>query len=396
MRTSLDKFAYKMVLPYLSIYIVALGATATQLGIVNSLGMITAGLIAPLTGWFIDRIGPKNIFLLGIGLLAISYFTYSISQSWKITIIAMAAYWVGNSVSVHSCATVCGNCLANEDRATGMTFCETIAAGLLGIAAPMLGAWLVTIFGGVNVSGIRPLFFVGFIIVIGTIVLILTQLSGRRWGIASETKPNLFRDLRQVFKGSNYLKRWLFVTAIAQLPLAMVFPFSQVFANQVKGADQYVLGAMVTGSALTSVAFGVSLGRLADKVGRKRVLYITTPLFWASNLILVWAPSHVFLIIAGLLQGFHYIGGPIAGAMERELVTAEKMGKWIGIVRFSRMIFSACMVFVAGIIWDKIGPQYVFITFVGLDLLLRMPLLISMPETLDMSSGGKVSNSFQD
>jgi MFS family permease len=81
-RTSLDKLAYQMVFPYLSIYIVALGATVTQLGMVNSLGMVAAGIMGPFTGWFIDRTGPKKIYLIGIGLLAISFFTYGIAQSW--------------------------------------------------------------------------------------------------------------------------------------------------------------------------------------------------------------------------------------------------------------------------------------------------------------------------
>ena len=54
----------------------------------------------------------------------------------------------------------------------------------------------------------------------------------------------------------------------------MVFPFATVFAHEFKGADEIVLGAMVTGAALTSVLFGIPLGRLADKVGRKRVLFL--------------------------------------------------------------------------------------------------------------------------
>jgi hypothetical protein len=70
LRTSLDKLAYQMVFPYLSIYIVALGATGTQLGMVNSIGMIIAGLFGPFTGWFIDRIGPKKIYLIGIGFFS--------------------------------------------------------------------------------------------------------------------------------------------------------------------------------------------------------------------------------------------------------------------------------------------------------------------------------------
>jgi MFS family permease len=381
-RTSLDRFAYQIVFPYLSIYIVALGATVTMLGIVNSIGMVVAGIFGPLIGWFLDRTGPKKIYLLGIGLLTISYLTYGIAQSWFITIIAMVAYWLGFSVSIHSCATICGNCLANEDRATGMTICETVAAGLLGMAGPMLGACLVTIFGGVNASGIRPLFFLSLIITISTFMIILAQLSGKRWRIASVTKSNIFSDIYQVLKEGNQLKRWLVIASISQLPLAMVFPFSQVFAHEIKGADQFMLGAMVTGSALMSIIFAIPLGRLADKVGRKKVLYITIPLFWISNLMLVWSPNPAFLLTAGILQGFYYIGTPISAAMERELVPPEQMGRWLGITRFFRMLLNAFMALISGIIWDRIGPYYVFLTFIVIDLSLRVPLLISMPETL--------------
>lgn len=382
-RTSLAKLAYQIVFPYLSIYIVALGATATQLGIVNSVGMIVSAFFAPFTGLFIDRTGPKKIYLLGIGLLAVSYLTYGLAQSWLITTIAMVAYWLGFTVSGLSCSTICGNCLANQDRATGMTLCETFAAGLLGMAGPMLAAWLISSFGGVNASGIRPLFFVALAITIGTLVFIFNHLSDQRWRIMGETKPNLLQDLHQVMKGGRYLKRWLVIASIGQLPLGMILPFSQVFAHEIKGANEYVLGAMVTGSALASILFAIPLGRLADRVGRKRALYTAIPLFWASNLILVWAPNPGFLITAGVLQGFYYILVPISAAMERELVPAEQMGRWIGISRSFRLFSNACLAFVSGIIWDKVGPQYVFLAFIILDLVIRMPLLISMPETLE-------------
>jgi len=382
LRTSLDKLAYQMVFPYLSIYIVALGATGTQLGIVNSMGMIIAGLCGPFTGWFIDRIGPKKIYLIGIGFLAVSYLTYGLAQSWEVTIIAMIGYWLGFSTSNHSCATICGNCLVNRDRATGMLICETVAAGFLGMAGPMLATWLVTLYGGVNTAGIRPLFFSGLLITIGTFVIVLTQLSERKWVKAGSHRPHLLKDISQVLQGGNHLKKWLVIASISQLPLGMVFPFTQVFAHQIKGANEFILGIMVAGSALSSIVCAIPLGRLADRIGRKRVLYITIPLFWISNLMLIWATSTAFLIIAGILQGFYFIGSSITAAIERELVPPEQMGRWVGINRFFKMVLSAILALSAGIIWDRIGPQYIFILFVGIDLLIRLPLLISIPETL--------------
>ena len=263
-----------------------------------------------------------------------------------------------------------------------MMICETVAAGLLGMAGPLIGAWLVANSGGVDVGGIRPLFVLSTLVTVGTFALVLTQLSDRRWVNVRGAPNNMLNDMRSVFRQGRGLKRWLVVSSVGYLPTAMVLPFSQVFAHTQKGADTYVLGAMVTGCAVTSIVFAVPLGRLADRSGRKIVLFTAIPLFWLSNLFLVWAPGPAFLIAAGVLQGFYFIAGPISGAMERELVPADQMGRWLGIARFFRMLLGALMALVAGIVWDRFGPQYVFLGFVAIDLALRLPLLALMPETL--------------
>jgi len=390
-RSSTAIFFYQLIFPYLSIYTIALGATATQLGIVNSAGMAMAGLVGPLIGWLIDRTGVKRIYLTGIFLLSISYLTYGLAQSWAIVIIAMTAYWLGNAGSGHSCSVICGNSLTNEDRATGMSLCETFASGLLGIAAPMLGALLVATFGGVNVSGIRPLFFLCLAGTTATFLLILTKLSNRRWEGPGDAGLNFFKGIGEVFKQGRNLKRWLVISSINFLPIGMLLPFTQPFAHEVKGADQYVLGAMVTGFALVPLLFGIPAGRLADRIGRKKVLYLTIPLVWISSLILIWAPSSGFLVLAGILQGFYFVSAVIAGAMTFELVPPGQMGRWLGVSRFCRLLLAAGGAYLAGIIWDNVGPQYVFLTVIGLDLFIRIPLLIGMPETLHLrkSAEGK-------
>ena len=382
LRTSLYRFFYQMVLPYLSIYIIALGATGTQLGLVNSVGMGVAALGGPSAGQAIDRIGFKRIYLIGIGLLAISFFTYGVAQSWSIIVIATLTYWLGFTISMHSCSVVCGTLLSSEDRATAMSCCESFAPGLLGMIGPMLGAMLVTSFGGVNVSGIRPLFFISLAGTIATFFLILTQLSDRQWKRPDQTNANFFEDLFQVFREGQNLKRFIVISSITNIPLGMIIPFAQVFAREVKGANQYILGLMVAGFALLPFLFGIPLGRLADKIGRKKVLYLMAPLFWASNLLLIWAPSSGFLVVSGILQGLFSINSVITSVIGFELVPLDQMGRWTGILRFFRMLFSAVSAYLAGIIWDNIGPQYLFLTFVGLDLLIRIPLLIGMPETL--------------
>ncbi len=381
-RTSLDRFAYQIVFPYLSVYIVALGASATQLGLVNSLGLVAAGLVSPFIGWLIDRHGPRSFYLAGIVLLGVSYLAYAVAQNWYVAIGAMVAYWLGYSISGHSCATICGNCLANRDRATAMMVCETVGAGLLGIVGPLVGAFIVASSGTVDPDAIRPLFVIGLGITAVTFVIVLTQLSPQRWSVGQE-RGAVFGDLREVM-GGRHLKRWLVIAAVGQLPAGMVFAFSMVYAHEVKGADAFVLGAMVAATALVSILLAIPLGRLADRIGRKKVLFLTIPLFCLSNVVLIWAPSPAFLVVAGGLQAFFYLGGPIQGAMERELVPAAQMGRWIGIARIVRLLLSAVMALVAGLIWDGVGPAFVFLTYIAIDLLVRVPLLATMADTLDL------------
>lgn len=381
-RSSAFRLFYQMLLPYLSIYVLLLGATGTQLGIVNSVGMAVAGLTAPIAGWLIDRIGAKNIYMVGIVLLAISWLIYAIAPNWTFIIIAMLAYWLGFRTSMHGCAVICGNSLTTRDRATAMSCCEMLAAGLLGMAGPMVGAFVVSSFGGVSIDGIRPLFYISLAGTVATFFLVLTQISNRRWGVIGESRISFLPDFVQLLKRGRNLKRFIIVSVIVFLPNGMIIPFTQPFAHEVKGADEFILGAMVTGFALTPLLFGLPLGRLADRIGRKKVIYLITPLFWASNVMLIWAPNNFLLIFAGILQGFFFILSLVTGAMQFEMVPPEHMGKWMGILGFFRMLAAAITAYLAGVIWDNFGPQYVFLIYVGLDIVIRLPLFITIPETL--------------
>jgi len=188
---------------------------------------------------------------------------------------------------MQSCSIICGNSLATRDRATAMSCYETLAAGVLGLLGPMVGASLVATFGGITLHGIRPLFYISLADTLSTFILVRTQLSNRNWERQGKTKRNMMGDLFQVFKYGHNLKRFLLISTIIHLPYGMLIPFTQPFAHEVKGADEFVLGSMVTGCALTPLLFGIPLGRLADRIDRKKVLCLIAPLFWVSRFFII-------------------------------------------------------------------------------------------------------------
>lgn len=101
-RTSLERLGYKLVLPYLSLFIILLGANKTQLGLVTSAGLICAALLAPLLGQHIDRHGPKRMYLFGIFILLGGYLAFCGAKTWQIAALGMFLHQMGQTLSGQS------------------------------------------------------------------------------------------------------------------------------------------------------------------------------------------------------------------------------------------------------------------------------------------------------
>jgi MFS family permease len=400
-RSAANSFLLNLTAQYDSIYTVALGADSVELGTVSSIGGGISALISIPLGWLVDRHGIKRFYLLGIALLAGAALTYALAPGWQMIIAATILLSISMRLIGTGCSVLCADSVHNEDRATAQNICVTFAS-ILSMIAPLVAAWLVTASGGLTVEGIRPLYYIrfaGYILVFLFVAAQLRELKGTgmaeaadnadRTGRADHTgqahpgaNPGFIGDFKQLFEGGGHLRKWLIVASLTWFPMAMTTPFLQLFAHQAKGADQYLLGVMATATVLTRVLFGIPLGRLADKIGRKKVIYLLAPLWYASYLLLVFSFSPVTLVLAGALQTFYFISSGITGAMTLELVPVERMGKWSGVVGLFRGLVTIPAPILGGLIWDHLNPVYVFLIPIAADLLFKIPLLSTIPETL--------------
>lgn len=383
-RSAVSSFLINLTAQYDSIYTVALGADSVELGMISSIGNGISALISTPVGWLVDRHGLKRFYLLGMGLLAGGSLVYALAPTWEVIIAAIILLSISMRLTGTGCSVICADSVRNENRVTAQNLCVTLAS-LLSMIAPLVAAPLVTAFGGMTVEGIRPLYYIRFV-GYGLILLFVAAQLGepRRVVRTAEARanPGFVGDFRRIFEGGGPLRRWLLVASLTWFPMAITSPFLQIFAHQMKGADQYLLGIMTTATILTRLLFGIPLGRLADRIGRKKVIYLLTPLWYASHLLLVFSFSAATLILAGALQTFYFISSGVTGAMTLELVPLERMGKWSGLIGLSRGLVTIPAPVLGGLIWKELGPVYVFLIPLGVDLLLKIPLLITVPETL--------------
>jgi MFS family permease len=90
------------------------------------------------------------------------------------------------------------------------------------------------------------------------------------------------------------------------------------------------------------------------------------------------------LLLSGVFFGFNSISMAIAAAMAAEIMPRRQMGRWIGMVSLVRGIVSIPAPLIGGLIWDHVGPPYVFVATMAVDVIVRLPLVASMRETLHL------------
>ena len=388
-RRALHGVASSLSVQYDSIYATLLGADPVQLGSLQSVGNAVGALAALPTGWFIDYYSLKSIFLLGTAMLAAYGFLYFVAPHWAWLYVAIVLYYLGMRITCTSCTVTCATKLPNEERATGRGFCQAMASSLA-IITPLLAAWLISHFGGISVDGIRPLYAVQTLIFSGIFVLLLTQLSRSHASGESGDVHRMLSSFAQVFKQGPDVARLMLVVGLMEIPWTVVQPFMPVYAHQFKGADEFVLGGIAVTRALVPMLVSISLGRLADRYGRKKLLFAIAPLAYAGNLCLVFAPASgtgasVLLLLYGVLFGFNSISMALVSSMAAEIMPQEQMGRWIGIVSLFRGLLAIPAPMLGGLIWEHVGPQHVFFAAIAIDACLRLPLLAATRETLHLS-----------
>jgi MFS family permease len=387
-RRTLHGLAVGLTTQYISIFATGLGASPVQLGSLQSVGNAVGAVAAVPAGWFIDYYSLKRVFLIGTIMLALSSLVYRGAPYWTWLYIAIIIYNIGSRITCTACTVTCAAELPNEGRATGRGLCRTLSSPVA-VFAPLLAAWLISKSGGMNVEGIRPLFSFQALVFGGILLLLLTRLSGAR----AENQPGqgerFLSGFAHIFKQGRDVARLMVVVALMELPWTIAQPFMPVYAHQFKGADEFVLGGIAITSALVPMLASIPLGRLADRHGRKKLLFAIAPLAYAGNLLLVLAPTSglgapLCLLTYGLLFGFNSISMALVSSMAAEIVPQDQMGRWIGVVGLFRGLLSIPAPTMGGLIWEHVGPHQVFLAAIAMDVFLRLPLLASVRETLHL------------
>lgn len=313
--------------------------------------------------------------------MALGALLFTLAQEWIILIPAIIISTLALRIVMTACPMVCGRCLANQERARGMQLCDTLSA-VPRLVAPILSMFLITAFGGLTANGIRPLYVLQCVgLTILTVLVFLFFTNPRQTPASPKRSTSFLSDIHEVIESNVIVKRWIFFICLSTIPMYVNNTFVPLYAAEVKNADQYIISGMASAATVLPLILSIPVGWLADSIGRKKVIYLGTPLYCLSLLLLIYASEPVTLLLSGIFQGVFMLTAVTQAAMTAELVPSHLLGRWLGLLGLFRGVISVITPGVGGILWEVLNPEALFVLILVTQVL-KLVVLQPISETL--------------
>lgn len=258
--------------PMLPLYIEHLGvhdpaAIARWSGIVFGSNFISLAIFSPIWGKFSDKYGRKSMMMRASLWLSIIMtcmgFAQDVYQLAGLRIMqgALSGF---QSTAITLVATQTPK--ARAGWALGVLFSGQVGGSLLG---PLFGGYLAETFGyREDFLIVGSLCFVAFL---ATALLIKEQRG------AINQASLTFREVWQALPNPQITVCLFITTLVLQLALMSIQPIITVYITQISSTTEHVAlvsGAVFAASGLASILAAPKLGKLSDRIGAQKVLFV--------------------------------------------------------------------------------------------------------------------------
>jgi len=280
-------FSMGLWLWYFSLYAVEeVGASSVELGLiflVSTLCFFFGGFL----GFLADSVGRKNVIVVGTSLYSLLTLAMGLSKSWITLALSLAGIRLIHSCYFGSMLAMTAESVDPSRRGMALSMLNLLSfAGL--VPAPYVGSWLHAFYGSY-----QQLFAVSAML---TSLMAVSRLILRETlPLESRGKPSL-RSIKlkmlDALSSSRDLKGVLVLSGLYSFSSSLtmgIYGLWILYATEVAGLSTEELGLW---GAIYQAAFMLTVlpaGRLADKVGFKKMLFIGIPVEALSCLAFAYA-----------------------------------------------------------------------------------------------------------
>ena len=309
-----------IIYPFFSLYILALGGSSKEIGLINSLGILAGMVLYPVGGYIADKTGRVKLIGYSTFLYAFAHIFFIIAPSWQW--IAVGQFF-SQLLLFYMPAMNALQADSLPPGVRGKGFAVMMAVpGAIRVIAPIMGGYIIEWYQKTSpvsdeqalVTAVRIAWSIAFLT--GLLVAWLRlryleetitdeEVTGEKFSFM-EIPRAIIPAYRSILDSIKWMSRSLKIIVIIEMFtsffVAMSAPFYVVYATKIIHLTEAQWGTVMFVSGLLGIILAFPLGSAVDKLGSKRMILIGMLL----APIIVWSYQYaggflgVVLILCGL------------------------------------------------------------------------------------------------
>lgn len=360
----------EMIYPLLPLFLTnILGANKTMVGLIEGIAESTASLLKIVSGYLSDRFRKrKPLILYGYGLSTLTRPIVAIATGWAGVLVYRFIDRIGKGIRTAPRDAIIAE--STEEGKLGKAFGFHRAMDTCGaIVGPAIAIAVLYLFGHSYPSGplpaasvkaaekaFRTLFWLSMIPGLAAVALIILFVKEKAHSSSSGYPKSLFRHS---MVNSDFRK---FLIVVGVFTLGNSSNAFLILKMQDAGAGILnITGLYLLFNAVYSAA-SLPAGMAADRFGKKRMILgsyilfalIYSGLAFSKTQTSVWALLIAYGIFMGISEG-------IQRAFVATLLSSNSIGTGYGIYHTLTGLTTLPASLIAGLLWDRMGPQATFL-----------------------------------
>jgi len=264
--------AGQMVYSLLSIYLVEMGASVGQVGLVFTIASLVPTALQIFGGWLSDTIGRLRAIALGSTISVLGYVLFFISPSWEWVMLGLCVEYISGAMVAPSFNAYIAE--QSDENQRGRVFGLTSSIFMIvTVIGPALSGFIA------YRLGFRPMLLVALIFYAAATVLRIWMARAERFASARAPEKPTWAGLKTQTLGmfsilvAGGILTWIWVTdAVGDTSFSLISQLYPIFLKDIGGMNVEQIGLLNAAWGAVVILAGYLAGWLADRTSERTVI----------------------------------------------------------------------------------------------------------------------------
>lgn len=362
---TLSGFASGLYFSFRSPYLVGLGASVVQIGLISSIGSVIAAFIRIPGAYIADRFGRRRVIVVFTYFVAVGFLVHALAPSWWFILLGSIILNVSR-IYRPALEAIEADSLPEERRGMGYSL-GNMAPGIFSALSPPIAGFIVARYG--IIYGMRILYMAATLIIVGIAVIrtfylvetIEVDPLAELTGLWSHAKDSI-----NAFKVAlSEMNRDLWAFSLLEILHSFSDPIYGVYLSLYilgfKGISDIQWGFINSLFLPVSMLLGLPVGKLIDRIRRKWSVLLGYLVLAPVGLLLIYSRGFNMLVLVFLVRAVgQTIVFPAVHSLRADLIPVERRGRIMGLIGVMKNLVMVPSAVFFGWIYQEVSPGLTF------------------------------------